>query len=128
MRENGTDRDVALLIVEKLNTIAAGVTQINDNLYVPHIITQPTNQEGAISSTVDFTVVANNVKEYQWQYKASSSVITWYNAEGTGYNTNTYTTTVNSSSAYNRLYRCKITGKDGSIIYTDIVQIVEPET
>ena len=122
MRENGTDRDVALLIVGKLNTIAAGVAQINDNLYVPHITTQPTDQVGAIGDTVTFTVVANNAVAYQWQYK----VLNWHSASGGTVNQSTYSIQV-SAERMTYQFRCRITGKDGSYIYSDAVKMVAPE-
>ena len=128
MRENGTDRDVALLIVGKLNTIAAGVAQINDNLYVPHIVTQPTNQTAAVGDNAVFTVVANNVTEYIWKYRAGSTG-SWRDITpgGTITGIDTATLTVPATETrYGFYYRCTLTGKDGSTINTELVQIIEP--
>ena len=122
MRENGTDRDVALLILDGLTTCANLVATVNDNLYVPHITTQPTDQVGAIGDTVIFTVVANNAVAYQWQYK----VLNWHNASGGITNQASYSIQV-STERMGYQFRCRITGKDGSYIYSDAVKMVAPE-
>ena len=128
MKDNGTDRDVALLIVSKLNTIAEGVAQINDNLYVPHIVTQPTDQTAAVNDNAVFTIVANNVSVYEWQYAPTQVTPSWraMHSGATGTDTATLTVPV-TNTRYGYLYRCKITGKDGSIIYSDSVKIIQPE-
>ena len=122
MKDNGTDRDVALLILSGLDTCATLVASVNDNLYVPHIVTQPTNQTGDIDETVTFTVVANNVASYQWQFKPG---VAWQNSSSTGYNTASLEVEV-TSQRYGYDYRCRITGKDGSVITTDVVKILAP--
>ena len=124
MRENGTDRDIALQLVDTLGTIAAGVVQINDNLFVPHITTQPTNQTGSVGDTITFSIVANNVSAYQWQYKQSVNG-PWKDSSFTGYNTTAMEVEV-SDARYGYWYRCKITGKDNSTLISDVVQILEP--
>lgn len=125
MNNNGTDRDVALSIVNLITEISTLVSTINSNLFVPAIVTQPTNQEVALSGTCSFTVVAVNVAAYQWQRKTSGA--SWGNTSLSGNKTDTLTFTT-SAEAYTSTFRCKITGKDGSIIYTDEVQVVLPET
>lgn len=127
MRENGTDRDVALQMVSLLTDINTALTNINDHKFVPHILTQPTDQEGAVGSDVTFTVVADNVKSYQWQFKASEQSGSWQNSTGESATTASRTVTVASSNYYRNIFRCKITGLDNSVIYTDIVKILEPE-
>lgn len=122
MRENGTDRDVALSIVSALGTLAEKVSQINDNLYVPHIITQPTDQEGALNDTVTFTVVANNVAEYKWQYKATN----WHPGQVGVVNEASYSIPI-TEQRLGYEFRCQITGKDGSIIYTNAVKMILSE-
>ena len=122
MRENGTDRDVALSIVSMLGTVAENVALINDNLYVPHIITQPTDQVGAIGDTVTFTVVANNVASYKWQYKATN----WHPGQVGVVNEASYSIEV-TEQRMGYEFRCQITGKDGSVIYTNAVKMVASE-
>lgn len=121
--DHGTDRDVALAIVSALDSCASLVASVNDNLYVPHITTQPTNQEGDIGDTVTFTVAGNNIAAYQWQYKSGG---VWANSSSTGNQTASMEVEVNENR-YGYLYRCMITGKDGSTIYTDEVKITRPE-
>lgn len=125
MRENGTDRDIALSLVSQLGTIAEKVSQINDNLFVPHITTQPTDQEGAVDATVSFHVVANNVAAYQWQVKIREDA-SWFDSNSEGATTDTLAIEV-TTTRYAYFYRCKITGKDGSIIYSNTVRILQPE-
>lgn len=129
MRENGTDRDIALLILDGLNSCATLVTAVNDNLYAPHITAQPTDQTAAIGSNAVFAVTATNVAEYHWQSKNTAlQYPTWADtAYGSGYDTATYTVNA-TEQRYAYLYRCRIVGKDGTIIYSDEVKILAPET
>ena len=126
MKDNGTDRDVALLMVSAVSDIATLVGTINTNLYVPAIVTQPTNIEDVeLNDSVTLAVVAVNATAYQWQRKDPDG--TWINATSTGADTASWTFTVTASAFFTRLYRCKITGKDGSTIYTNEVQLIEAE-
>ena len=120
----GIDRDLAVQLITKATQTANLVASINDTLYVPHITTQPTDQTGAVGDTITFSLVANNVASYQWQFRPLSQ---WQNSSSSGYNTNSLSVEVNAQR-YTYDYRCRITGKDGSIIYSDIVHILEPET
>ena len=43
MRDNGTDRDVALQLLDAVTTAADLVTVINQNLYEAVVTTQPTD-------------------------------------------------------------------------------------
>lgn len=122
MKDNGTDRDVALLILSGLDSCATLVATINDNLYVPHIVTQPTDQEGALGDTVTFTVVANNVAEYKWQYKATN----WHPGQVGVVNEASYSIPI-TEQRLGYEFRCQITGKDGSVIYTDSVKMILSE-
>ena len=120
---NGTDRDLALQIVSLVEAINTNLASYNDTTYVPHIITQPTNFEGQLGNTASFTVIASNVKAYQWQHKIGN---TWADSSLTGYKTKTLSASITEARlAYK--YRCKITGKDDTIIYTDEVQMVLSE-
>lgn len=116
MRENGTDRDVALSIVSMLGTVAENVALINDNLFVPHIVTQPVDFAGTIGENAVFTVVANNVTAYQWQIKSAGG--NWVTL-GSSYTDPTMTFEVTEGRIGNN-YRCRITGKDGSTIYSNV--------
>lgn len=124
MKDTGMDRDIALALVADLSAISTAIVQINDNEFVPHIVTQPTDCEVAEGGTCTFTVVANNVKGYQWQVKLSNAG-DWRNSSFATSTTDTLTFTT-TASHYNYKYRCQITGKDNSVIYTNEVQPVLP--
>ena len=121
MRENGTDRDIALLMLESLSTLKDTISAIENTLWGPHIITQPVDAHGANGTDVQFTVVADNVKAYQWQYKLKQNT-TWNNSSSTGNKTATFTIGV-TSSRVNWDIRCMITGLDDTVIYTDTVHM-----
>lgn len=126
MRENGTDRDIALQMVSLLNDINTALVNINDHKFVPHIITQPTDQEVAVGGTVTLAVVANNVKSYQWQYLPAGTTQSWTNSSMSGSTTATMTFTA-ASNRY-LTYRCKITGLNNAVIYTNPVTVTQPES
>ena len=126
MSNNGTDRDIALLLVDAVDDCLSMVTAINNTLYHAAITTQPTDQTAAISSSAVFSVVASNVAAYQWEYRQTAEG-NWLNVANTGNKTDTVTIGVSNSNFYNYSFRCKITGKDGAVIYTDVVKILEPE-
>ena len=125
MKDNGTDRDVALQMVSLLGDINTALVNINDHKYVPHILTQPTDQEVAIGDSVTLAVVANNAKSYQWQYLTESATPTWTNSGLTG-STNASFTFTAAANRYHS-YRCKITGLDNSVIYSNAVAVTQPE-
>lgn len=127
MRENGTDRDVALSILSALTTTGTLLASINDTLYAPHIVTQPVNYEGALNTQASFTVEATNVKAYQWQQYVPGHT-DWDNSAATGNKTATLSAITVTETRLTYKYRCRLTGKDGTIIYTNEVQMVVPES
>lgn len=126
MRDNGTDRDVALQMLDAVTTAANLVTTINQHLYVATVTTQPTDQTGDVGDTVYFTVAGYNIEAYQWQYRPTASGA-WQNSSSTGYNTDTLTVEI-TEQRYAYYYRCRLLGKDGKYTYTDIVRLRRPET
>ena len=119
---NGMDRDVAELMLQAFTTADTLVATINDNLFVPHIITQPVNVSGDLGDTITISVVANNVSSYQWQYNSTGSPSNWRNSSYSGNATDTLTfELIEARVGYQ--FRCKITGKDNSIIYTNVVTV-----
>ena len=122
MRDNGTDRDVALQLLDAVTAAANMVTAINQHLYVATVTTQPTDQTGAVEDTVYFTVAGYNIEAYQWQYLPSGSN-RWQNSSSTGYNTDTLTVEI-TEQRYTYKYRCRLTGKDGKYTYTDEVRLL----
>ena len=126
MKDNGTDRDIALQMVSLLSDINTALTNINDHKFVPHILTQPTDQEAGLNEDATFTVVANNVKAYQWQYQTVEGAA-WNNSSAEDATTASRTVTVTSNNYYKNRFRCQITGLDNSVIYTNVVKITAPE-
>lgn len=84
------------------------------------ILQQPVNCTAKLKDKVSFSVVAENAAAYQWQYSKDGKK--WYKSGATGATTDTLFLTVSSTNETNR-YRCKITGLDGSELYTDIVAV-----
>lgn len=121
MRDNGTDRDVALQIKQLLSDCADLVSTINSNLFSPHIITQPTNAV-AVDQSATLTVTAVNAVAYQWKYRTKNSTNPWTNSAASGNNTDTVHIGV-SEATLGLEFSCFITGKDGSVIQTNIVYI-----
>lgn len=81
-----------------------------------HPITGTTNWPEAFT----FTVEAENVASYQWQYKTAFNA-TWIDGSAEGNKTNTLTSTLNAQRL-NFIYRCHIIGNDGTELYTNEVQ------
>lgn len=126
MSKNGTDRDIALAILTQLTALDTALSQYNRNLYAAIIFTQPTDQTAAIGTDAVFTISAGNVASYQWQYKSTPEDPYWSDSGLSGATTDTFTVSV-TDYRYDYIYRCKITGKDGSVIYSNEVHILEPE-
>ena len=121
------DRAVAKAVISLAGSIKTALDTINDNLYVPHITTQPTDFVGATGTDATFTVVANNVKGYQWQFKETEAGTVWSNTGAAGNTTASMTIRI-TDARYDYRFRCKITGLDNSVIYTDVVKMVAPTT
>lgn len=118
------DRDVGVNIIGMLKNFKNKIEEINDNKYVPHILTQPVDYTGAIGDNAVFTVVANNVKSYSWQMVDSEESTSWADL---GAYTDTLTLNIQTARLAYR-FRCKITGLDNSIIYTNVVKMIQSET
>ena len=95
------------------------------------IVAHPQSQSVRVGEYVYLTVKAVGVESYQWQWTKDGGV-TWNNNTGTGYNTAMIGFKMQSSFV-GRQYRCKLTGADGTVLYTDpatlytgIVIVTEP--
>lgn len=126
MKDNGTDRDVALQLLDAVTAAANLVTAINQHLYEAVVTTQPTDQTGAVGVTMEFTVAGYNIEAYQWQYRPSPTGA-WQNSSSTGYNTDTLEVEI-TEQRYSYYYRCRLTGPKGTYTYTDVVRIRRPAT
>ena len=70
-----------------------------------------------------FTVEATGVQSYQWQFW-NETTKKWNNNKANATSAS-FSFTV-AETYYANKYRCKLTGEDGSVLYTDAVQIVKP--
>ncbi|MBR6027971.1 MAG: hypothetical protein IKP40_02700 [Clostridia bacterium] len=86
---------------------------------------QPKDATALIGDKVTLSVEALNVRSYLWQY-SNNEGMDWINFTSGGHNTASYTYTVESQH-YIRLIRCKLTGLNGTILYTDSVKLLAPE-
>lgn len=122
------NRDVWLNILHKLrdlNLVIDNTLQIAQVLTreIPVILEQPQSYVGPAGPKASFTVIAENVADYQWQAKDKEGT-QWTNSSAVGNKTNTMSrATTTGSSATQFEYRCKITGIDNSVIYSDVVDI-----
>lgn len=107
--------DAACLYI--INSQVYKVKYITQTPTAPKITKQPLPAQAPMGEKVTFTVeVEGDNLEYQWQYKSSIENATWTNAtknEGTGYNTNTFTTIALMDSQSGYEYRCIIRDSDG---------------
>lgn len=121
------DRDTALKILQKLTNlknILNPVVILSKVLTreTPVIIHQPESVEAPENTSSYFIVEAENITAYQWQYKRKETGVNWTNASLTGNSTKKLQfTVIPSREAF--WYRCKLTGVDESIIYTESVDM-----
>lgn len=126
MRDNGTDRDVAIKILDSITAIKTAIDQVNKNLYYPIITVQPVSQAVAVGETVTFSVTALNASSYRWQYR-STPESPWYNTTLEGANTDTLSFEV-PAHYYGRQFRCEVKSSKNKIVYTNTVTLTEPES
>ena len=85
---------------------------------LPAVITeQPEDVQGAIGSTVSFTVAADNAVKYQWQYSTDGGQ-TYEDVFLNGYKTATLSFKL-KESYINYYFRCAVTGEDGAVVYSN---------
>ena len=122
---SGTDRDVEKQIVTLCAEALTILQSITHNLYGPRITTQPTDVTVAVGQRAMFTVIAENVQSYKWQVKVPDGEWTDSGAAG---NATSRLKVEATEVRYTYQYRCKITGLDNTIIYTDAVKMIAPDT
>ena len=98
------------------NTVTSDVATLHIRA---NIITQPKSQAAVAGDTVTFSVEATGVASYQWQIYNDGSG-TWSDLTWEGAKTATMTRTLNVNTVTYK-YRCKLTGMDGTVVYTDVV-------
>ena len=127
MNNNGTDRDIALSMVDVMGNIQTLIETINTNISAPVIITQPVSiDDVSLGDSVTFAVVAKNATAYQWQLLIPGHA-GWENSQASGATNATWTFSAGPANYAERKYRCKITGIDNSVIYSNEVQLIPPE-
>ena len=119
-------RDTALKILGKLQNLKLVISNAKKDAQIltrtiPVILEQPQSYVGAAGGQANFTVIAENVAGYQWQTKKKVNE-QWGNSGIAGNKTDTIHPSI--TAAYTEYeYRCKITGIDESVIYSDVVDI-----
>ena len=92
------------------------IKYVSETPTAPVITTQPLSQTLAVGDKATFTVEATGTDlTYQWQYKSSLTNSAWTNLtrnDGTGFDTNTFTTTTLTGSQDHYQYRCLVRSKD----------------
>ena len=88
------------------------IKYISETPTAPVITTQPLSQMLSVGEKATFTVEATGTDlTYQWQYKPSLPNSAWTNltkSDGTGFDTNTFTTTVLTGTQDHYQYRCLV--------------------
>ena len=88
------------------------IKYVSETPTAPVITTQPLSQTLAVGEKATFTVEAMGTDlTYQWQYKSSLPNAAWTNLtrnDGTGFDTNTFTTTVLTGTQDHYQYRCLV--------------------
>ncbi|MBR6029962.1 MAG: Ig-like domain-containing protein [Clostridia bacterium] len=110
--------------VEEPELPADELEALDDDKAAFRIVAQPTTQVVEVGGSVVMAVVATGVKSYQWQYSTDSGK-TWQNNTSGGYNTSSMTFGMVAAFS-GRQYRCKLTGEDNSVKYTDVASIYLP--
>ncbi len=81
------------------------------------IIKQPENTNAKIGEGVSYSVTALKADSYQWYYSKDGGK-KWYKSAMEGNDTDNITGTVKSNNIGN-IYRCKVTGEDGTVLYSE---------
>lgn len=92
------------------------IKYISETPTAPVITTQPLSQMLSVGEKATFTVEATGTDlTYQWQYKPSLPNSAWTNltkSDGTGFDTNTFTTAVLTGTQDHYQYRCLVRSKN----------------
>lgn len=85
------------------------------------ITSQPQDYDLSQGKAVYYEIEAENAETYQWYYSKDNGA-TWYKSSIAGSDSNLLGLTASASNVGN-VYRCKVTGTDGSTLYSDIVKM-----
>ena len=90
------------------------------------ITKQPVNVQAAVGDTVKFNVEATGAASYQWQYSKNGGS-SYSNAGVSGNKTKTMSVKL-TETYMTFLWRCAITGEDGTQVYSKPATVGDPET
>ena len=85
------------------------------------ITKQPESVSASIGERISFSFSAENAASYQWYYSKDGGV-KWYKSSASGCTSDTITLTVSKTNSVNQ-YRCRVTGTDGTMQYTEMAGI-----
>ena len=121
------NRDVMEKFIDKLKSIGEVINEVKKQAQIltreiPVILEQPEDFYGVNEAEGYFEVTAVNISAYRWQ-RQRKGLTEWTNlTHSPGADTNKVLFDVSTDRAkYN--YRCKLTGIDESVIYTDSVTV-----
>ena len=86
------------------------------------ITTQPADINANAGDTVTFSVVATGVASYQWQVGGTNGA-NWTDLTWTGSNSSSMSRTMNETNI-KYVYRCRLTGSDGTVLYTNTIKFI----
>lgn len=121
------NRDVMEKFIDKLKSLGETINEVKKQAQIltreiPVILEQPEDFYGVNEAEGYFQVIAVNISDYRWQ-RQRKGLTDWTNLNHSpGADTNKVLFDVSTDRAkYN--YRCKLTGIDNSVIYTDSVTV-----
>ncbi len=88
--------------------------------FVPVILRQPEDQTGRVGQTVTFSVEAENVVSYRWQFHNGR---VWKDSTMKGCNTPAMEVEV-AQKRFSYMYRCILTFADGTVLFSDEARIL----
>ena len=89
--------------------------------FIPAILRQPGDQAGRVGQTVTFTVEAENVASYRWQFHNGR---VWKDCTMKGWDGPAMEVEV-SQKRFSYMYRCILTFEDGTVLFSDEARIVQ---
>ena len=99
--------------------VSSDSAKINEKLSISG---QPSDVSASVGETVSFTVTANGAKSYKWQFSKDNGK-TWKSSGLEGRTTNTLIVPV-TEERIGLMYRCVITGKDGTKVTSNAAKLV----
>lgn len=89
-----------------------------------NVTAMPVDFTGAIGQTATFSVTAENVASYQWQWRYADHSSNWTNTTATGNTTESISVEI-TAARLTYEYRCVMRDASGNAAYTDTVRIIQ---